>query len=490
MSVSSSSSTMSLQDSCYKVSKLLYWSISVVVIGAFLFGYHLGEMNTPELIISCRSKFSAEGHDSFGWLPVCIPMDSSMYGLITGFFAIGGLAGASVSPFILKVGRRNALKVASFFQIFGPLIMAVAVNKTGLAFGRIISGAGSGIVMVIVPLYINEVSPSNLSGTFGTLSQFAVVIGIFVSQGLSIPLASITHWRLIFVIASGISVLQLILFFTIPESPAVAKDFDEGKYLLAKFRASGKFDKAIDIEYREKGFRTSKYSMKEFKEPVLNTLIRWRYPLMIVCIIMASQQLCGINTVIFYSTTTLTGLYHDNAKYMSLMIGGLNIATTGFSTFTIGRYGRKPLLLWSIFGMGLCSALLAIAISFHMPQMTVIAATLFVMSFGIGLGPVPFILASDLVGPEAVELAQSIAFAINWICTFAVSFAFPALREKMGGKVFLLFVLFSAIFFVLIAWLLPETKGMDNASMVWSGKYDNPMLLPDGDSEIIISHGD
>jgi len=295
---------------------------------------------------------------------------------------------------------------------------------------------------------------------------------------------------LIFVVASCLGALQLVLFFTIPESPAVAEDFDEGKDLLAKFRAYNKFDKAINLEYREKGFKTTKYGGKESKEPVLNRLIRWRYPLMIVCIIMASQQLCGINTVIFYSTTTLTELYHDNAKYMSLMIGGLNIATTGVSTFTIGKFGRKPLLLWSIFGMGLCSVLLAIAISFHMPKMTVIAATLFVMSFGIGLGPVPFMLASDLVGPEAVELAQSIAFAINWICTFAVSFAFPALREKMGGKVFAIFVLFAALFFVLTAWLLPETKGTDNASMVWGGKYDNPTLAPDGDSEIIISHND
>jgi len=481
---------MSLEDPCYKVSKLLYWSISVTVIGAFLFGYHLGEMNTPELIISCRTKFSSEGNGSFGSLPGCIPMDPSVYGLVTGLFAIGGLAGAIAAPFLLKVGRRDALKVASLFQIFGPLIMAVSINKVGLAFGRIISGVGSGIAMVIVPLYINEVSPSNLSGTFGTLSQFAVVIGIFVAQGLSIPLASIPHWRLIFVVASCLGALQLVLFFTIPESPAVAEDFDEGKDLLAKFRAYNKFDKAINLEYREKGFKTTKYGGKESKEPVLNRLIRWRYPLMIVCIIMASQQLCGINTVIFYSTTTLTELYHDNAKYMSLMIGGLNIATTGVSTFTIGKFGRKPLLLWSIFGMGLCSVLLAIAISFHMPKMTVIAATLFVMSFGIGLGPVPFMLASDLVGPEAVELAQSIAFAINWICTFAVSFAFPALREKMGGKVFAIFVLFAALFFVLTAWLLPETKGTDNASMVWGGKYDNPTLAPDGDSEIIISHND
>lgn len=99
--------------------------------------------------------------------------------------------------------------------------------------------------------------------------------------------------------------------------------------------------------------------------------------------------------------------------------------------------------------------------------MSALAVLFFVSSFALGLGPVPFILASELVGPEAVDATQSIALGANWIATFIVAQFFPLLSAQLGGKVYLIFAALSAFFFGFLWWYVPETKGRKNADEVW-----------------------
>jgi hypothetical protein len=123
--------------------------------------------------------------------------------------------------------------------------------------------------------------------------------------------------------------------------------------------------------------------------------------------------------------------------------------------------------------MGCSSILLALGIYFNVQIAAAIAALLFVASFAVGLGPVPFILASELVGPEAVGAAQSWALGANWIATFVVAQFFPVLNEALGGrgKVYWLFAAMAGIFSVFIHRRIPETKGKANADEVW-GRVD------------------
>jgi MFS family permease len=187
-----------------------------------------------------------------------------------------------------------------------------------------------------------------------------------------------------------------------------------------------------------------------------------------VVVVMMAQQLCGINSIIMYGVKLLSSLLASNSALLNIFVSILNIvATTAFAPLA-DVLGRKPCILGSIAGMGTSSVLLAIGIRAAMPALSAVAVLLFVASFAFGLGPVPFILSSELVGPEAVGATQSWALAANWISTFVVAQFFPMVNEKLGqGIVYFVFAGIAALFFVFVGWYVPETKDKKDIDEIW-----------------------
>lgn len=168
-----------------------------------------------------------------------------------------------------------------------------------------------------------------------------------------------------------------------------------------------------------------------------------------------------------YGVSLLAGLLQSNSALLNLAVSALNIIVTAGCAPLVDKLGRKTCLLNSLAGMGISALLLAIGIIKSVPILSAVAVLLFVSSFGIGLGPVPFILSSELVGPEAVGATQSIALGSNWIATFIVAQFFPLASERLHGKVYFIFAALSAFFFAFISWYVPETKGKKNHDEVW-----------------------
>jgi MFS family permease len=198
------------------------------------------------------------------------------------------------------------------------------------------------------------------------------------------------------------------------------------------------------------------------RDPINNRAI------LAVVVVMMAQQLCGINSIIMYGVSLLSELLAANSALLNIFVSILNIvATTGFAPL-VDVLGRKPCILTSIGGMGISSVLLAVGIRSSLSVLSAVAVLLFVASFAFGLGPVPFILSSELVGPEAVGATQSWALAANWISTFVVAQFFPIVNEKLGkGVVYFIFAAIAAVFFVFVGWYVPETKGKKDADEVW-----------------------
>lgn len=187
-----------------------------------------------------------------------------------------------------------------------------------------------------------------------------------------------------------------------------------------------------------------------------------------VVVVMMAQQLCGINSIVMYGVSLLSELLAANSALLNIFVSILNIvATTSFAPLA-DVLGRKPCVLTSIAGMGISSVLLAIGIQNAIPILSAISVLLFVASFAFGLGPVPFILASELVGAEAVSATQSWALAANWISTFVVAQFFPMVNKSLGkGVVYYVFAAIAALSFVFVGWYVPETKGKKDADEVW-----------------------
>lgn len=206
---------------------------------------------------------------------------------------------------------------------------------------------------------------------------------------------------------------------------------------------------------------------------ILGALLEPQYRPAVIAVIavMLAQQLTGINSIIMYSVSLLSEILPTTAALLTVAVSALNVIMTTACAPLSDKLGRKTCILLSIAGMGISSLMLALGIYYSIKILSAIATLTFVASYAVGLGPVPFILANELVGPEAVGATQSWALAANWIATFLVSQFFPILNKTLGkGRVYYVFAAFAVVFAAFIAWWVPETKGKHGAEEVWGRK--------------------
>lgn len=170
-----------------------------------------------------------------------------------------------------------------------------------------------------------------------------------------------------------------------------------------------------------------------------------------------------------YSVFILSALLPTQSALLTVIVSTINLVTTIACAPLADRIGRRTCLLLSIAGMGTNAALLALSMQFSLPLLSGLATILFVASFALGLGPIPFILASELLPPPAVAAAQSCALASNWIATFLVAQFFPVLDAYLHhlGRVFYVFAALAGGFFVFVFFLVPESRGKKDADEVW-----------------------
>lgn len=438
-------------------------------------------------------------------------MSPTEWGVVGSMYTLGGLLGAlSAGPVASRYGRLRTMHLTTIFFTIGPVLEALSPSIAVMAFGRLLSGVGAGAAVVIVPLYISEISPPAQRGFFGAFTQIMCNVGILFAQLLGYFLSHDSAWRYILAVGGLVGVAQALGLLLSVESPKYIAE--QGNMTLAKktLRKIRGEEADIDSEVHDWGvsgvaqvngmafaFPTisitgnrsntateeeqtllgsqdevgtaRKASSQEDKLSITQVFCHEDYKSAAIAVIMVmlAQQFSGINSIVMYGVSLLAGLLESNSALLNLAVSALNIVVTAGGAPLVDRLGRKTCLLNSLAGMGISSLLLAIGIIKSIPVLSAVAVLLFVASFGLGLGPVPFILASELVDSEAADATQSIALAANWIATFIVAQFFPLASAKLHGKVYLIFAALSAFFFGFIWCYVPETKGKKNADEVW-----------------------
>jgi len=468
--------------------------VLIATIGPMLFGFHLAELNTPQEVLTCKKKSLFDTAEGSSALPQCIPMNATELGVVSSMFTLGGFIGAMAGgPAGNKYGRLRTMMGTIFFFVLGPIFEALAPNIGVLALGRLISGFGAGASVVVVPIYISEISPPEEKGFFGSLTQVMVNGGIFTTQLMGYLLSYGQMWRLVLALGGAIGALGGIGLLFSAESPkwtAEQGKSSQAKKTLVKIRGD-KFD--VESEFASWGYHSND-SVADEEETLLNNsdegsgasiasgkgrrenLSMWqaikqpesRTAIIGVVVVMIAQQLTGINSIIMYGVALLADLLKSNAALLNLLVSLLNICVTLGCAPLVDKLGRKSCLLTSIAGMGISSLLLGIGIRNGISVLSAIAVLCFVGSFGIGLGPIPFILSAELVNQEAVGATQGWALGANWISTFIVAQFFPMVNDYLGkGKVYFIFAGLALFFWLFIGWWVPETKGKKNADEVW-----------------------
>ncbi|KAF9888149.1 hypothetical protein FE257_009285 [Aspergillus nanangensis] len=474
-----------------RITPYLVYLIFITTLGPLQFGYHLAELNAPQDVITCkRDSIHASAKPIASNLPQCIPMNPSQFGLVSSIYTLGGFLGALLAgPISTKHGRLFTLRINTIFFILGPVAETFAPNIPVLSFGRLLSGVGAGAAIVVSPIYISEIAPPGARGFFGAFTQVMTNVGILLTQSLGYFLSDGSMWRIILLVAGLIGGLQLLGLCAVPESPIWLAEHQQGtiaRQILQRIRG-----KTVNIEEEVDNWPSSTTTGSGEEQSLLTppsgnmppkqppvTMLRalsdsyYRPAIMAVVGVMIAQQFTGVNSIIMYSVSLLQTILPTTAALLTVVISAINLVITLACSPLPDKIGRRTCLLLSISGMGINSMLLALGIFSNQKVLSAIAVLLFVASFAVGLGPVPFILASELVGPEAVGAAQSWALAANWIATFIVAQFFPMLNDALGrGKIYWLFAAMACILGGFIYGWVPETRGKVNADEVW-GRED------------------
>lgn len=411
-------------------------------------------------------------------------------------FNIGGLLGALVAgPMTALRGRHYCMLVGSSGYLLGPVLTALASDVLLLTTGRFVSGIGAGFSAVVVPIYIAEICPPAHKGFFGASTQLSINLGILAVEIVDTLLLPGDHWRLAMASGGFISFFQLLaLLVAGQESPKWLAEQGRSSAAvqgLSMIRGSGtdieeelrnwQMDTKVSLSgsvedqalLREADDDTTTEPLKAdklvIKSPwqVLSDP-RTRPAGVAVIVILSGQALTGINSIIMFGVSVLSKLLSTNTNSLNIAVAALNPLVTILAAPLPDRYGRKPLLLLSVAGMAISSVAVAIYIDLQQTTPLVIAVVIFVVSFAFGLGSIPFLLSSELVGPDAVASTQSLAMSSSWISEFILSQLFPVVNAALGsGKVYYLFAAIAAAFFLYIVLQLPETKGKSNADEVW-----------------------
>jgi len=453
------------------------------------------ELNTPQAVITCEKK-SLRAADLKLSLPQCIPMTTDQFAVVSSIYTLGGLLGAlAAGPICNGYGRLPSMRLSTLFAIVGPILESLATGITMICFGRLISGVGCGAALVVVPIYISEVAPPKEKGLFGATTQIMCCLGILVTQVLGYFLSHGSAWRIILAVAGVIGISQIVGLTFVPESPkwlAEHRNPQRARDILRRMRGHRAYleaevkawnvDSSQDDIAEEESLLQASPGTHPGPNPkaasgsigIFSALLNPSYRPGVVAVIgvMGAQQLTGINSIIMYSVNLLSELLNSAAAILTVGVSVINLVVTIACAPLSDKLGRKTCLLVSITGMGSSALLLAIGLNYNNEILAAIATLSFVAFFGVGLGPVPFILSNELVGPEAVGATQSWALATNWVATFVVSQFFPILNERLGGhgRVYYIFAVMAVLFGAFIAWWVPETKGKSGADEVWGKK--------------------
>jgi len=327
-----------------------------------------------------------------------------------------------------------------------------------------------------MPLYLSEISTKETASILGVLLPFGIVPGVFTGQILQMEaiLGTEDHWNILLAITAVPALISASIWFFIPESPrylfVMRHNATAAVQELCRLRKKSprELQNEIDIMRQEITEMERLGSTDENVDWTIGSIwatedLRTRF----LCVLMlhSVNQLCGINAVVFYSTSIFqsAGLSKQQAEFALLGIGLVNVTMTGMGGFLIGRFRRRILMFTSMISACVLLVIQIVIINnidaaAWLPYACIAAIILFVVSYGVGIANIPFFLPTELIPAGPRPLVMSVGCMVNWIMNFSVGMFFPIMQSAIGAYSFAIFATVIGILFVPLFYLLPETK--------------------------------
>jgi sugar porter (SP) family MFS transporter len=372
----------------------------------------------------------------------------------------GALLGSAWAGYCTdRWGRRWMLLVTALgFGLFSVL-SALAVGLVSFSVARFFVGACIGMASLAVPLYIAEMAPARIRGALVSLNQLAITVGIGVAYFVDYAFAASGSWRWMFASAVLPAIVLLIGMIFLPESPRwlARKGFRDRA--LENFRRLGRGGEAeAELAEVEGALQEEQEGSGILLQP------GFRVAVLVGIGLAIFQQITGINTIIYYSPAILRMSGYPSAKAAILaaaIIGVANVLITVVSIVLVDRLGRRFLLLLSTAGMGVALALMGAAFYQKAGSIVVFYEVIaYVISFGIGLGPVMWLLISEIYPTKIRGKAMSLATLTVWGTNWVVTATFLSLLHAAGlAATFWIYAFLCVVAFVFCLVFVPETKG-------------------------------
>lgn len=442
----------------------------IAAIGGFLFGFDTGVIGGTQLYFT---EYFALSPSEQGWA-----VGSALYGCLFGALVAGYLTKA--------ISRKHTLILSAVLFCVSAWGSGVANSLTELIVYRVIGGVGIGFASMAAPMYIAEISPARLRGRMVSLYQLAIVFGFFAvflatyyigggnAHGLSEEALQAVHsanldrgWRVMFwseLLPAGVFLLALLF---VPHSPrwlAMKSRFDEAGQVLGRVYK--------DPAVVEQHLVEIKQSFNEVEVKSLKVLLAGGLGFAVFVGVMLSifQQVTGINAILYYGAEIFSnalGYGPQDALKQQLWLGAVNLLFTFVAIYTVDHWGRKPLFLAGTAGMLLGLTVLGVTIyTQSMGVVSLIAILVFIGSFAMSMGPVVWVILSEIFPNRARSLAMSIAVGAQWLFNGVVATSFPLVNRSElnatqfnGALPYFIFAFFCVLAFIFVWKYLPETKG-------------------------------
>ncbi|ANQ50879.1 D-xylose transporter XylE [Flammeovirga sp. MY04] len=428
----------------------------VAALGGLLFGYDtavisgaIGSLQTFFSLTAAEKGFAAS---------------SALIGCIIGAAVAGKMA--------TSLGRKKSLIIAGVLFTISAFGSAIPDAFTTFIIYRIIGGIGVGIASMLSPMYIAEIAPSEYRGRLVSCNQFAIIFGMLVVYFVNYFIAGqgdtswndSTGWRWMFASECIPALSFTFLLFLVPESPRwlAMKGRDEEAAGILNHISETPTTSLNDIKLSIAS-DNNKEKASVFKQPYL-------FIVFVGVALSVFQQVTGINVFLYYAPEIfkkIGGGNTDTALLQTIVVGAVNLLFTVVAIFSVDRFGRKPLMIIGSAGMGICITAIGTAAYFQNTDVWLLVFVLgYIACFALSLGPIVWVLLSEIMPNQIRGVGLSIAVAAQWIFNFIVSQTFPMMMDNQylfdnfhGAVPFWVYGSMCLVTILFVWKYVPETKG-------------------------------
>lgn len=445
-------------------SLFIYFICLVSAMGGLLFGYDW-------VVIGGAKPFYEVYFDIAG--------EEGLQALAMSIALLGCLLGATMAGFLAdRYGRKKLLVLSALIFFVSSWATGASTTLPAFIVARLVGGMAIGLAADLSPMYIAEVAPARIRGKLVTLNQLTIVLGILGAQIINVLIAEPvpegflatdilnswngqTGWRWMFWAVCVPSGIFFLLALFIPESPrwlASANRLEQARKVL---RAIGGEDYA---ESEVASYTRASVSAQEGKGG-LSLLFspQMRNVLLIGIVVAMFQQWSGTNVIFNYAQEIFQAAgYGISDVLMNIVVTGIaNLVFTFVAIYTVDRLGRKTLMLTGSIGLAGIYTLLGLSYFFEFKGVLMIVFVVLAIGFyAMSLGPVTWVLLSEIFPNKVRGVAMAVCTAALWIASFLLTYTFPFLNSGLGtGGTFLLYAIICFCGFLFVWRRIPETKG-------------------------------